>query len=165
MPAPRSTHVEVYVFRRSRTRAQLLVLRRASGERLHPGIWQPVTGRRRRIEGPLAAAVREVREETGLEPRRWWGLETATLYVDVRDGQLKILPLLAAEVDPKARVRLSREHDAFEWVSLAEAARRVLWESQRRGITALQREVLCGGPLAAALELERVPAPPPRRAT
>ncbi len=123
-----------------------------------PGVWQPVTGKRHRFEGPLAAAKREVREETGLTPARWWGLETATLYVNVRSGQLLILPLLTAEVGAAAAVRLSREHDAFEWVSFAEASRRVLWESQRRGIAALTREILRGGPLAAALELTRAPA-------
>ncbi len=63
------------------------------------------------------------------------------------------LPLFAAEIDPRAAVRLSREHDAARWVSLAEARRRVLWESQRRGFDAVRREVLSSRRLAAALEV------------
>ena len=153
MPALRSTHVEVYLFRRRGRRVEFLLLRRAPGRRVMPGVWQPVTGKRHARESMLAAARREVREETGLAPRRWWALETMTLYPDVASDTIVALPLFAAEVAARAAVRLSREHDASRWVSAAEAARRVLWESQRRGLEAVRREVLRGGRLQAALEI------------
>ena len=70
MPALLCNQVEVYVFRRRRGRVEFLVLRRSAPGTL-PGVWQPVTGTRRSRERPLAAAIREVREETGLSPRRW----------------------------------------------------------------------------------------------
>jgi len=153
VPALRSTHVEVYLFRRRGRRVEFLLLRRAPGRRVMPGVWQPVTGKRHTRESMLAAARREVREETGLAPRRWWALETMTLYPDVASDTIVALPLFAAEIAARAAVRLSREHDASRWVSAAEAARRVLWESQRRGLEAVRREVLRGGRLQAALEI------------
>ena len=78
-PCPRSRcpFIEVHLFRRAGRRVEFLCLRRARTRRL-PGVWQPVTGKRRRGETAFAAARREVREETGLEPRRWWALEEPT---------------------------------------------------------------------------------------
>ncbi len=137
----RVSHVEVYVFRRRNRRVELLCLRRVAGIEL-PGAWQPVTGRIERGERALAAAAREVHEETGLVPLRWWGLETMPMWFESATEELAALPLYAAEVAPDARVSLSREHDAFRWLPLRAAGARFMWESQRRGIAALEREVL-----------------------
>jgi len=163
--APAPVHVEVYLFRRRGAQARFLILRRAPGE-AYPGIWQPVTGRIRRGERPLAAAVREVREETGLEPRRWWALESPSIYCDPATGRLRVLPLFAAQVDPAARVRLSCEHDAYRFTPLARAAGRFLWDAQRHACEQIRRQVLRGGPLSRALDItDSMPrARPPGRA-
>jgi 8-oxo-dGTP pyrophosphatase MutT (NUDIX family) len=147
----RRTHVEVYPFRRRAGRVEFLCLRRAPGGWL-PGAWQPVTGRIRRGETALAAAVREVREETGLAPRRWWALETVTVYFDPAADVVHALPLFAAEVDARTAVRLSREHTGMAWLPARAAGARFVWEAQRTGLAAVRREVLRGGRLAAALE-------------
>ena len=148
-----STHVEVYLFRRRGRRVEFLLLRRAASRRTLPGVWQPVTGKRNIRERMLAAAIREVREETGFEPARWWALETMTLYPDIARDRIVALPLFAAEVGPSARVKLSREHDDSKWVTAGEAARLVLWDSQRRGLDAVRRKVLGVKRLADALEI------------
>ncbi len=160
MTALRSTHVEVYLFRRRARRVEFLALRRAPERKKLPGVWQPVTGSRNRLESILRAAAREVREETGLTPRRWWLLETLTLYVDARSGAVLALPLLAAEVGARDRVVISSEHDACAWLPRGKAARRFLWESQRRGLEAVRREVLENAVLSRALDVtHRMPAP------
>ena len=161
------THVEIYVFRR-RPRTELLLLRRSRGRTL-PGIWQPVTGRVRAGERPERAAAREVREETGLSPRRWWALETLVIYLDPRSGRLVALPVFAAEIGAGERICLSVEHDRFEFVTPSRARRRVLWEAQRTAIAALGRQIFAGGRLAAALEITATARSPrirpPRRRT
>jgi dATP pyrophosphohydrolase len=167
MRAPTSDHVEVYVFRRRGRRVEFLALRRAEGRRLLPGIWQPVTGQRRRGERALHTAAREVLEETGLRPSRWWALETVTLYLDASTDRLAVLPLFAAEVGPDDLVVPSKEHDAHAWLGARAAGERYLWESQRRGLDSVRRGVLRGGRLALALEvtnwLKRTGARRPRR--
>ncbi len=166
MSAFRRTHIEVYLFRRRAGRVEFLCLRRAPGAWL-PGAWQPVTGRIESREKALAAAVREVREETGLVPRRWWALETVTVYFDPAADVVRALPLFAAEVGPRDAVRLSREHTGCAWLAAPAAGRRFVWEAQRAGLAAVKREVLRGGALARALDctaLVPVPESRPRRA-
>ena len=171
MPAIRCTHIEVYVFRRRAGRVEFLALRRSPARSLS-GIWQPVTGKIDRGETMLDAAVRELREETGLLPRRWWALETTTVFTDPGSDSVLVLPLFVAEVEPRAAVTLSTEHDAHRFVPARTAARLFLWEAQRRGLEAVRREVLRGGRLADALEIapsrghaRRLPTPSRHRAT
>jgi dATP pyrophosphohydrolase len=152
VPDLRPTQIEVYLFRRRARRIEFLCLKRVPRGPL-PGVWQPVTGGLRRGEGALAGAAREVREETGLSPRRWWALEGVGIYFDARAGRARVMAMFAAEVDPKDGVRLSREHEAFAYLSRAAAGRRFLWAAQRRGLDTVRNEVLRGGLLARALEV------------
>ena len=150
------------MFRRRGRGVELLCLRRSAGRRLG-GVWQPVTGKIRRGERLSRAAAREVREETGLEPRRWWALEAPAVYLDPDTEQIRTLPLFAAEVDRAARVRLSSEHDAFEFTSLARAERRFLWDAQRQACGQLRRQILRPGPLQRALDITARFSPAARR--
>lgn len=153
----RPTHVEVYLFRR-RPSLRLLLVRRGAGEIL-PGVWQPVTGRIHPREGALAAAKREVREETGLTPVRWWKLESVVCTLDVASDELRVIPLFAAELAERAAVKLSREHDASRYGTLAGAASLVLWDTQRVALRALKSQILRGGQLADALEIRNRTTP------
>lgn len=152
VPDIRPAHIEVYVFRRRRRRVELLTLRRSPGRSL-AGVWQPVTGGVKRGEGAFAAARREVEEETGLRPKRWWALQSVTVYFDPRRDSVCVLPLFAAEIEPGARVRLSHEHDRHAFLTPSAAGKRYLWDAQRSALAALRHEVLSGGRTAAAREI------------
>jgi len=155
--------VEVYVFRRHGRRVQFLALRRRPGGSL-PGVWQPVTGKLVRGESVARGAVREVREETGVFPRRLWRLEQVGAYYDPRKEAIRIITAFAAELPARAPVRISREHTAHRFLTAREAGRRFLWDSQRRGLADVRDQVLRGGPRARALEIE-VPAIRRRRSS
>lgn len=142
MPRIASSKIEVHLFRRRRGRVEFLALRRAPDRAFLPGVWQPVTGNVRRFERAADAARREVREETGLEPKHWWALESPTVFYDVRHDTMELLPVFAAEIDARASVTLSKEHDKYRFLSAAEAGRRYRWDSQRAALEALRREVL-----------------------
>jgi dATP pyrophosphohydrolase len=148
----RCDHVEVHLFRRRRGRVEFLAFRRLPNQRLG-GVWQPVTGTRRRGETAFAAARRETREETGLEPIRWWRLEQPTVFFDPRADAIAMLPVFVAQLDARARITLSREHDRVAALGAAAAGRRYLWDTQRAALAAIQRQILRGGALAHALEI------------
>jgi dATP pyrophosphohydrolase len=146
------TQVEVHVFRRRRNRVEELLLRR-SPERSLAAVWQPVTGGIERGESAMRAAAREVQEETGLNPLRWWALEHIAIFYDPGQDVVRVVPVFAAEVAWSDRVDLSPEHDRYAFVPLAEAKRRVLWGTQRRAMAALEEEVLSGRDGGAAREV------------
>jgi 8-oxo-dGTP pyrophosphatase MutT (NUDIX family) len=152
VPDLKPTQIEVYLFRRRAGRVEFLCMQRAARGRL-PGVWQPITGGLRRGEGALAGARREVREETGLDPHRWWALEGVGIYFDPRAGRGRVMAMFAAELGATDRVRLSSEHVASAFLSAAAAGRRFLWAAQRRGLETVRNEVLRGGRLARALEV------------
>lgn len=163
MPPFRSDHVEVYLFRRKGRRVEFLVLRRANGRLA--GVWQPVTGTRDRGETAIRAARREVREETGLAPVRWWRLEGVLLFFDAQRDAFQGVPRFAAEITASDRVRISSEHDASAWLGPSAAGRRCLWNSQRAAIAAVRREILPHGATARALALTAAPKPRRRSAS
>jgi dATP pyrophosphohydrolase len=153
MPTIEASKVEVYVFRRRGRKVEFLALRRSASRKSLPGVWQPVTGHIEWREKAVDCAAREVAEETGLVPIRWWALENPTVYFDARADVVVVLLLFAAEVAERDSVSLSREHDAHRFLPARKAAKRFLWEGQRRGLDAVRREVLGGGPLARAREV------------
>jgi lipoyl(octanoyl) transferase len=110
----------------------VLLLRRTS-ER--GGFWQTVTGRLEEGESPARAAARELHEELGRE------LEVVDL--DYRHAFAlgeQLPPRLVEESGFVARwpegqePRLGAEHDAAEWVSLEEAARRLPFKGLRETV-------------------------------
>ncbi len=144
--------IEVYVLRRRAGRVEFLGLRRRAGDSL-PGVWQPVTGTLKRRETAVRGALREVREETGLEPLRMWRLESVTTLFDPRRDAIRFVTRFAAEVGSRDAVRLSREHTDHGFLSQREAGKRFLWDSQRQGLAAVRSQVLRGGVRARALQI------------
>ena len=146
MPECESRYVEVCVFRFRRDAAEFLMLRRADGEKVYPGMWQFVTGKVRSGETAAAAARRELREETSLEPLRFWVVpHCSTFYDPVRDA-VQIVPMFAVQADADAAPRLSPEHSAWNWVDAAEAQRRLVWPGQRAGLAVVAASILGGEP-------------------
>jgi 8-oxo-dGTP pyrophosphatase MutT (NUDIX family) len=152
MPPLFSRQIEVYPFRRRRLRTEFLLVRRAA-ERSLPGVWQPVTGGIEGRETAWRAAAREVLEETGLTPLRWWALEHLTTYYEPAKDAVLALPLFAAEVAWTDAVHLSHEHDRYAFLAAGAASRRVLWASQRQALAAVHEEILARGADPSAREI------------
>jgi 8-oxo-dGTP pyrophosphatase MutT (NUDIX family) len=81
-------------------------------------------------ETAWAAARRELREETGRAPVRFWTLPSANHFYEWRHDRVNVAPAFAAELD--ADPVLDAEHDAFAWLAPAAAAARLAWPEQRR---------------------------------
>ena len=127
--------VDVLVVQHGSTGLRVLVLRRAAGTRC-TGAWEIVHGRVEPGERPEDAAVREVREETGLAVGRLYNLTCQPFYLH-RLSTVQMAVVFVAFVNSEA-VTLGEEHDVGEWLSPDEAMGRLSWP---RSIAALRDAV------------------------
>lgn len=111
---------------------RVLGLRRAAGTRC-TGAWEIVHGRIERGERPEEAALREVREETGLVPGRLYSVTVNPFYL-VATGAVELAVVFAAIVPHGADAALSAEHDAWEWLSVEQALQTLAWPREHEAL-------------------------------
>ncbi len=128
---------------------QVLLIERADW----PGFWQSVTGSVDHGEDDFAqTALREVREETGLEARRFplsdWGIENRfEIYSNRRKRYApgtthnteRVFGLLLPAPQPVTLA--AAEHTRFEWLPWREAAEKCISWSNRDAILMLPERI------------------------
>jgi len=126
----------------------VLLLERAD----HPGYWQSVTGSCEQGETLTETAIREVREETGLDATHFrltdWKLQNIyEIYPHWRfryppDTSQNTEHVFALEVPQPLPVQLApQEHLSFQWLAWQDAADRVFSPSNRSAILQLPERV------------------------
>jgi dihydroneopterin triphosphate diphosphatase len=148
--------VELCVFRFVADRPEYLLLRRADSEPLYPGVWQIVTGSIEREEKAWEASLRELREETRFRAEHFWVVPHVSSFYDPGNDVVNVCPMFAAQVAPGSDPVLSREHQSFAWLAYRDAAARLVWPSQKRGLEIVHQE-LAGVAEAGRLTRLRVP--------
>jgi 8-oxo-dGTP pyrophosphatase MutT (NUDIX family) len=120
---------------------QFLQLLRKSADFLG-GTWQIVRGSIEPGETAVAAALRELREETGLAPVEFFRLGTIeTFYLQAGDTLVHSVPFCAI-VAPDAQVVLNDEHTAHRWMSRDAIAGFTMWASERAVLADLMVDIL-----------------------
>lgn len=122
----------------------VLLLERAG----HPGFWQSVTGSQDPGESLRQTAIREVREETGIEAAEYiledWNLHHVfEIYPVWRHRYAPGIThntehAFSLELPERVPVRISPdEHTAFQWLAWGEAAEKVFSWTNRQAILML----------------------------
>lgn len=128
---------------------EVLLLERAD----HPGYWQSVTGSREAGETLLDTALREVREETGLEAKRYaltdW--HTHNVYEIYPQWRYRYPPdtlhntehVFGLQLPHQVAVQLApREHLNCQWLAWEDAAEAVFSPSNRAAILQLPQRAI-----------------------
>lgn len=121
--------VDVFVVSPRGRSWRVLALQRSKTTRC-PGAWETVHGHIAPGETPHEAAVRELREETGLEPERLYNVTTHAFYLH-RDAVVEMAVAFCAFVRGTPAVTLGDEHRKHVWWSRADAMKRFAWPSER----------------------------------
>lgn len=108
---------KVLVFYKDSDKLQLLLLKRASGAKVSPGMEDLPGGKAENMELMENAAIREVKEETGLSLKAIYPL---TAHEWQHNSVKRIEHLFCTIVNAKEVTINSREHSNFRWISLEE---------------------------------------------
>jgi 8-oxo-dGTP diphosphatase len=98
---------------------EVLLLKRADDRPIFPGLYNGLGGHVERGEGVLAAARREVEEESGLRPARLW--LCATVSIDTGDPAAGILmSVFCGEVAAEGSQLRASDEGTLQWVPVAQ---------------------------------------------
>ncbi len=144
----------MYVLRGAGPALECLVLRRSGAGRC-PGAWEVVHGHIEPGERPAEAALRELREETGLTPARFYNVSRVEAFYQHAIDTVALVPVFAAFAADGAQAVPGEEHDAVEWLPPAEAIARVAWPREARALEDIVRVFRDGhpGPIADVLHI------------
>ena len=109
------------------------MLKRSPDNKVHPGIWQIVTGSIKNKEKALNAALRELKEETGLEPKKFFVIPKVTNFYSYKNDTINIIPLFLALTEYK-EIDISKEHSRYKWLSFEKAIKKLQWISQKENL-------------------------------
>ena len=125
--------VEVIVYRKVKAGYRYLLLKRSESVK-YPGIWQMVSGTIDEGEEIYKTALRELKEETQIEPEEFYILPKITeFYNFLDDDEISFAPIFLVKAK-SAEVILSEEHSEFKWVDFHKAYKMVHWVQWKENI-------------------------------
>jgi dihydroneopterin triphosphate diphosphatase len=131
---------------------ELLQLLRARDDYMG-GTWQIVRGCVEAGETYVQAALREMREETGLAPREFFRLGNVESFYTAQDDTLWHSVCFVAMVSSDAQVRLNEEHEALRWLGDDRIEAEVMWASERPFYAEIRRDIFGNGPAKPHLRI------------
>jgi dihydroneopterin triphosphate diphosphatase len=128
----KSDLIELHVVKIINNEMLFLLLKR-SAHKIYPGLWQMVSGHIKKGETAVQTALRELQEETGLQPSRFWVAPNVNSFYSPDEDSISFIPVFVAQVN-NDNVLISDEHSEFKWVNSEEAKTFLAWEGQRRSV-------------------------------
>jgi len=133
MPEIKSRFIECYIYVSTPIGIKYLLLKRHNDNKIYSGIWQIVTGRIEKNEKAYDAALRELKEETGLKVLKFFVIPKITPFYTHENDTINLIPLFLAEVFYD-EVKISNEHSEYLWCDVKDAIKKVYWHSQKENL-------------------------------
>ena len=153
MPEIRADGVAIYVYRKSGGRLEFLQLQRVGHGDPYEHTWQTVYGSVEEGETAVQAAIREFREETGLNVSTMWQIEHLESFYFLEKDYVCVMPVFAVEVPADAMPVLDHEHKGYRWVSESQLSTAFMWRSQHQALAAVCEMIHNGSPAANFLRI------------
>ena len=90
--------IDAYVFNQTKKGLKFLLLKRAK-TRMYEHLWQGVAGKIEKGETASQAAIRELKEETGFEPKRMFVADHISRFYETYGDKINLVPVFGVEVD------------------------------------------------------------------
>ena len=153
MPTIRCQIIEVGIFSFRESQPLYLLLRRSPDDTLYPLTWQIVTGKIEKGETAAVASLRELKEETGYVPERYWVVPHINFFLNVAEDIVEMTALFLAQIPSGSEPILSSEHIDARWCSLDEAKKLLVWPGQIQAIELIHHYIVRGLQAAPLTEL------------
>ncbi len=124
--------VDCYVYRHTNDGIRFLLMKR-NLNKMYEHLWQGVAGKIESGETASETAIRELKEETGLNPINMFVADHVSRFYETHGDRINLVPVFGIEVDSD-EVNLSEEHIDCKWVSIDEALDKLIWSGQKKGI-------------------------------
>tara|TARA_X000000368_G_C22695284_1_gene564378 strand:- start:139 stop:621 length:483 start_codon:yes stop_codon:yes gene_type:complete len=132
--------IDSYVYKKSDNGFDFLILKRAD-TKIYEHLWQGVAGKIEKNEKSWQAAIRELKEETGLNPRKIFIADHVSKFYEAHQDRINFVPVFGIEVNNE-KVTLSNEHCDYKWVDFETASSHLVWNGQKKGIHAVNQMIL-----------------------
>lgn len=144
MPEFVSNTIQAHVARldTNKNEYQYLVLKRSSNSYMYPSMWQTITGRIESGESAVDTAIRELKEEAGLNYLKIWAIPYITKFYNFRNDTVSFSPVFGFLVDFADQISLSEEHEEYDWLNYMPAHDRLMLPSHKEGLKIFRDYIL-----------------------
>ena len=106
--------IDAYIYHYKKNELKFLIIKR-SKTKIYEHLWQGVAGKIEERETAWQAAIRELKEETGLKPHKMFVADHISSFYEANFNRINLVPVFGIEVDDTS-VTLSEEHCEYKWV-------------------------------------------------
>ena len=116
----KSFSIAAFICRKENETGKYLILKRTS--KYLKNSWQMVSGKLEKGETAWLAALREIKEETGIIPDRLYSSNRVECFYEANQNCINLVPIFIAFVENQTKVTLSdSEHSEYKWITIEEA--------------------------------------------
>jgi dATP pyrophosphohydrolase len=123
--------IDVYPYKMKGGQPLFLIFKRSS-EKIYGNQWRMVGGKVKEGESSWEGALRELKEETGLSPVKFWTIPSVNQFYEPKSDTVHSIPAFAAELTGNEKITLDDEHSEYKWIGIEGLEPYIRWPEQRR---------------------------------